>query len=40
MKKIAILLVTIVFIGLALSSCAIKKCPAYAKTQVQTENRT
>lgn len=31
MKKIAIILVTFVFIGLALSSCATKKCPAYAK---------
>jgi hypothetical protein len=32
MKKIAVLLVTLILVSVALSSCATKKCPAYAKT--------
>lgn len=31
MKKIAIILVVCVLIGVAASSCATKKCPAYTK---------
>jgi hypothetical protein len=32
MKKSAFLLIALMLIGIALSSCATKKCPAYAKS--------